>query len=270
MKKLFFTLLLMGGLLTVSAQQEWQLMHASVRVGPNLATLLVPKSTISSQSAFGYYSEQKVKIGAQVGLLFDFRLKERLTLQTGVYYALNRFGQTQTAVYTDSNQRHWSVASENLYTMHRVQIPVMVRYQITEGPKHFVVGAGLFADIALSGNLVYDASAVVNYVDPSNNVEVTNNYLANGNFDPFKNDMKYLYYHKTNDDYINKYNLGLGSILNRFDVGLAAEIGYQINKFYVGLHLNVGLLNMAQKAFIGDEFRQSSLAYQLHLGYTIN
>ena len=279
MKRLLLFLVVVSVCFTAFSQEqeENQIMRVSARIGLNGSTLLFPRSMngqlvgvpetfFPTQIASGSYDvTSSLKIGATAGLLFDFKLKEKLSLQTGIFYMLQRCGQVQTAVFNDTSNTRFSISSDNVYKIHHLKVPVMVNYKFSTNPNSFVVGAGLYVDCALGGDITYDASAVVNPTHGSDS-----KYVASGNFDPFKKDMKYLYYHKSNDDYMNKYNLYYGNIMNRFDFGVALELGYQINKFYVGVHADFGLLNMMNKQFTGEVYNEHNANFQSMFGYNIN
>lgn len=277
-KGLLSILLVLFSLISFSQELvENQIMRVSARIGLNGSSLLyprnlngqlmeVPETIFPAGVASGTYNTtSSIKIGATAGLLFDFKLKEKLSLQTGLFYTLQRCGQVQTAVFNDTNNTHFSISSDNVYKIHHLKLPVMVNYRFSSNSNYFVVGAGLFVDCALGGDLTYDASAVV-----TSNTDEVSQYLASGNFDPFKKDIKYLYYHMANEDYMYKYNLYNGNILNRFDMGVALELGYQVNKFFVGAHVDIGLLNMSNEEFLGASFAQHNCNFQLMFGYKIN
>ncbi|MBR4135484.1 MAG: PorT family protein [Bacteroidales bacterium] len=265
MKKIALLVTLIGLLTVVQAQEEVQRAQLSARIGLSGTTMLIPNSTITSLTSFGYYSTQKLKLGVTGGLIVDIHLKNKWFLQSGVMYGWQRLHQVQNSVFTDAENYHFSIASENLYKMHRLKIPVMIYYHTSLSDNHFLVGAGLFADVALGGKIVYDASAVVQ--DPDNN---TTNYVASGQFDPFLKDTKYLYYSIAGDNYTDKYRLYRGNILQRFNFGIAAEAGYQVSKFYVGVHADFGLLNMMNKEYGGDNYKERLFSFQVMLGYKIN
>lgn len=279
MKKHFFLLLFAMLCFTAFSQEqeETQIMRVSARIGLNGSTMLyprtmdgalveVPNDFFPTPIASGSYNlKSSMKIGVTVGLLFDFRLKEKLSLQTGLYYALQRCGQQQSAIFKDSSNTNYSIASDNVFKIHRLKIPVMVNYKFSSQTNGFVIGAGVYADCALGGDITYDASAVIT---PENgNV---GKYVASGNFNPFTKDNKYLYYNAVNDDYTNKYNLYYGNILNRFDFGVALELGYQIQKFYVGLHGEIGLLSTLSSQYVGKSLSMHNANFQLQIGYKIN
>ena len=255
---------LIGFLMATQAQNEIPRAQLSARIGLSGTTMMIPNTTITAQSAYGYGASQQLKLGVSGGLIVDIHLKDRVFLQTGLMYGWQRFHQIQTAIY-DKESYHYSIASENLYKMHRVKIPAMFFYHTSLESNHFVVGAGLFADVALGGKITYDASAVI--TDPDNEKI---NYVASGQFDPFLKDSKFLYYHIANDDYTQKYRLYHGNILNRFNMGIAGEVGYQISKFYVGAHVDFGLLNMISRDFAGDNYMERLFSFQIMLGYNIN
>ena len=263
MKKiaLFFTLVCF--LSAIQAQEETQRVQLSARIGLSGTTLLIPNSTISAQYAYGYNTSKQMKLGVSAGLIADIHLKNKLFLQTGLMYGWQRLHQVQTAVF-EKESHHLSIATENMYKMNRIKIPLMLYYHTSLENNHFVVGAGLFADIALSGKIIYDASCADK--DPHGSIT---NYVASGHFDPFLNDTKYLYYHIANDDFTNKYSLYHGNILNRFKWGIAAEAGYQVSKFYFGAHVDFGLANMMNPKFAGEDYKERLFSFQIMVGYKI-
>lgn len=236
-----------------------------VRVGINGSSLLIPRSTFESAYSTNYNSEQAMKVGAVAGLDIDIKLKEKLSLQTGLFYSWQRFGQEQGAVFTDTNNVRYSIGSVNQYTVHHLRLPVMVKYHFSTNPNHFVIAAGLYADYALSGEITYDASAVLTQ---ENNQSTK--YFGNGTLNPYKAEKQSLYYHIGNDEYISQYDLFNGKMLKNFDLGAAIELGYQISKFYIGVQADFGLLNIARPEFFGDSFVQRNFNLQLAVGYRIN
>ena len=144
-----------------TAQEDEPKVAVGVRVGINGSSLLIPRSTFESAYSTNYNSEQAMKVGAVAGLDIDIKLKEKLSLQTGLFYSWQRFGQEQGAVFTDTNNVRYSIGSVNQYTVHHLRLPVMVKYHFSTNPNHFVIAAGLYADYALSGEITYDASAVL-------------------------------------------------------------------------------------------------------------
>ncbi len=264
MKKVIIIFLLFCTIWTLPAQEEVQRAQLSARIGVVGTTLLIPNSTITSQSAYGYNTNTQLKIGLTGGLIVDIHLANKWFLQSGVMYGWHRFHQNQTAVYTQKNT-HYSIATENLYKMHRIKVPVMVFYHGSLQENHFVAGLGAYVDAAVGGDIAYDASAVI--TNPEGDVS---RYTGTGNFNPFLKDSKYLFYSLAGDDYYKKYHLYTGNILNRFNVGLSAEIGYQVSKFYVGVHADVGLLNVMNTEFAGESYKQRLFNVQLLFAYKIN
>jgi len=259
---LFFCIILS---LSVFAQEETQRVSVNVRMGLGGSTLMLPQMSKASLGTKGFDASQKMKIGGTAGLLADIHLKNNWSLQVGAMYSLQRFSQQQTSVFTDTAFCQYSLSSDNAYKMHRLKVPVMIAYHFGGEKNHLSIAAGLYADCALSGDITYDASAVIT---PQHGTATK--YIVSGNFDPFKNDRKYLYYNIANDDHVGKYNLYDGNILNRFDVGVSAEIGYYISKLYIGLQANVGLLNMANKAYFTTSYVERNLNFNILLGYKIN
>ena len=258
---LSFLLILQIG---VHAQEENPKVQLAVRAGLTGATLLIPESTIQNVSAFGYTSNQKLKIGATAGLVVDFRLKKKLYLQTGVLYSWQRLSQTQNAQYSDTSAVRHSVASDNLYTTHHLKVPLMLFYHSSEAKNHFVAGAGLFVDVAMAGKLTYNGSEVL-----TDEGEITSNILT-GELELYNKGKKELYYCEANDNTFQHYELTRDKILRRFDFGVGMELGYQISQFYIGVHADFGLLNIMNPNFTQYKYMQRNLNFQLMVGYRIN
>lgn len=245
--------------------QDIQPVHIGVRVGVNGSSILVPHSTIDNMVLKGYNSQQKFNVGGSAGVYANFRIAKNVSLQTGLYYSYMRLGQSQSSFFTDTNNINYSIGSDNDYRLHRLRLPLMVNYHFSEGPKHVVVGAGLYFDCALSGQLTYDASFVLQSPNGSKS-----SYFADGDCNPFMKDMKYLYYREGQSDYVQKYALYEGNLLNRFDMGACLELGYQISKAYIGIRADFGFLNIVNENFYGKGFKERNLNLQLMIGYQIN
>lgn len=258
---LSFLLILQIG---VHAQEENPKVQLAVRAGLNGATLLIPESTIQNVSAFGYTSNQKLKIGATAGLVVDFRLKKKLYLQTGVLYSWQRLSQTQNAQYSDTLGIRHSIASNNLYTTHHLKVPLMLFFHSSEDKNHFVAGAGLFVDVAMAGKLTYNGSEVL-----TNEDKVISNILE-GELELYKPGKKKIYYCEANDNTFQHYALTQDKILQRLDFGVGMELGYQISQFYIGVHADFGLLNSMNPKFTQHKYVQRNLIFQLMVGYRIN
>lgn len=247
------------------AQDDAQRVGINVRVGLGGSTLMLPQMSKATLATNGYDASQKMKIGGTAGLLADIKLKGNWSLQAGVMYSMQRFTQRQTSVFTDTASIHYSLSTDNTYKTHRLRVPVMVAYHFAGEKNHFSVAAGLYADVALAGDIAYDASAVIT---PQHGPE--SKYVLGGNFDPFKKDVKYLYYNIADDSHVGKYNLYDGNLLNRFDLGASVEVGYYISKLYIGLQADFGLLDMTNKGYFKPNYVERNFNFNLLLGYKIN
>lgn len=265
MKKITAIILCIMLMISALAQNDAQRVGINVRVGLGGSTLMLPQMSKATLATKGYDASQKMKIGGVAGLMADIKIKDNWSLQTGVTYSMQRFTQQQTSVFTDSSNIHYSLASDNTYKMHRLRVPIMVAYHFAGENNHLSIAAGLYADAALAGDITYDASAVIT---PQNGSETK--YVLGGNFDPFKNETKYLYYNIADDSHVGKYNLYNGNILNRFDLGASVEVGYYISKLYIGLQANFGLLDMTNKGYFKPNYVERNFNFNLLLGYKIN
>lgn len=265
MKKITSVLLCMMLVLSAFAQNETQRVSVNVRLGLGGSTLLIPQLSKASLGTKGFDASQKMQIGGAAGLIADVKLKDSWSLQTGVMYSLQRFNQKQTSVFTDTANVHYSLATDNIYKSHRLHVPLMLAYHFSGEKNHLSVAAGLYADVVLAGDITYDASAVITH--PQN---VETKYVISGNLDPFKNDRKYLYYNLANDSHVGKYVLHDGKLLNRFDMGVSAEVGYYISQLYIGVQANFGLLNIANKDYFNTNYVERNFNFNILLGYKIN
>lgn len=262
MKKFCFLLLLLASAVFVFAQNtdDNPKVRISVRVGGVGSLYVVPKGTSMNLNPSDDHAEQSMKIGLTAGLSVNIPLTNKLFLQTGLMYSMQRNGEHGFATYL-SNDTNYSVDATIKYKSHHLRLPLMLMYHGSTEPNHFCIGAGVFADVVMGGRLNLSASARLTPGD---------SYIFEGDFDPFSPGNKYMNYHIASDDFSQKVLLGNGPFFKRFNFGLAAEIGYQISKVYLGAHLDFGLLNMARPEMCGEQYKQRPLDVQVVIGYNIN
>ena len=262
MKKICFLLLLLASAVYVFAQNtdDNPKVRISVRVGGVGSLYVTPKGTSMNLNPSNDYSEQSMKIGLTAGLSLNIPMTNKLFLQTGLMYSMQRNSEHGFATYL-SNDTNYSVDATIKYKSHHIRLPLMLMYQGSTNPNHFCIGAGAFADVVMGGRLNLSASARLTPGD---------SYIFEGDFDPFSPGNKYMNYHIASDDFSQKVLLGNGPYFKRFNFGLAAEIGYQISKVYLGAHLDFGLLNMARPEMCGEQYKQRPLDVQVLIGYNIN
>ncbi len=265
MKRLIILLLcLTCGLMAVAQQENGNTkVKVGVRVGGVGSYYIAPKGQSISLNPSDDYAERSMKIGATAGLSIDILLNPKLHLQTGLMYSLQRngehgFGKNDSLFEPETE---YDVDAYIKYQSHHLKLPVMLMYHASAKPNHFCLGAGVFADFAMGGRLQYSSSARPTEGD---------SYLLEGDFNPYEVGNKYLYYHSTNDPFSQKMLVGNGPYFKRFNFGVSAEIGYHISKFYLGAHLDIGVLNMARPDVCGENYKQRPLDVQVMIGYNIN
>ena len=231
-----------------------------VRVGGVGSYYVAPKGQSISLNPSDDYAERSMKIGLTAGISVDVPLTQKLHLQTGLMYSLQRNGEHGFGTFSQ-NGVDTSIDATIKYKSHHLRVPLMLMYHFSTNPNHFCFGAGVFADVSMGGRLNYHSSMSIKPGD---------SYLFDGDFNPFEPGNKYLQYHKVNDDYIQKTLLGNGPYFKRFNFGISAEIGYQISKVYLGAHLDFGVLNMARPEMCGENYKQRPLDVQIMIGYNIN
>lgn len=260
MKRFFSLLALLLCSVMLIAQTESQRVQVGLRIGAGGTAFLVPKTSVSAIHPNGNASMYAMKIGAVAGLAVDIRLKDNCFLQTGLYYSLQRVGETNYAGF-NRNDTSCSIAADTKYTLHRMKLPVMFHYHLGTDVRHWTFGIGLFTDVAMGGKLHYSSSAVLT---PGGN------FLLNADMNPFMFGNKYYNIHEDGDEFSQKHLIGSGPLFNRLDMGLSAEVGYSFPKVYIGVHCDLGLMNMANAKFFGENFVQRNLNAQVLIGYKIN
>lgn len=267
MKRLIILALCLAYSLMAVAQQENDnpKVKVGVRVGGVGSYYVVPKGVSINLNPSKDYAQQSMKIGATAGLSVDILLTPKLHLQTGLMYSLQRNGEhgfgKDSLLFEPEQKKEYDVDAYIKYRSHHLKLPVMLMYHVSTNPNHFCLGAGVFADFTMGGRLNYSASARPTEGD---------SYLLEGDFNPYEAGNKYLYYHPTNDSYSQKMLVGNGTYFKRFNLGVSAELGYQISKFYIGAHLDFGVLNMARPEMCGENYKQRPLDVQVLIGYNIN
>ena len=264
MKRLIILAFCLACSLMAVAQQDNDnpKVKVGVRVGGVGSYYVAPKGEIISLNPSKDYVERSMKIGATAGLSVDIPLTQKLHLQTGLMYSLQRNGEHgfgKDSLFEP--KKEYDVDATIKYRSHHLKLPVMLMYHFSTEANHFCLGAGVFADFTMGGNLNYSSSARPTQGD---------SYLIEGDFNPYEAGNKYLYYHPTNDSFSQKMLLGNGAYFKRFNFGVSAEIGYQISKFYLGAHLDFGVLNMARPEMCGETYKQRPLDVQVLIGYNIN
>lgn len=264
MKRLTILVLCLACSLMAVAQQnnDSPKVKVSVRVGGVGSYYVAPKGELISLNPSKDYVERFMKIGATAGLSVDIPLTQKLHLQTGLMYSLQRNGEHgfgKDSLFEP--KKEYDVDATIKYRSHHLKLPVMLMYHLSTEANHLCLGAGVFADVTMGGNLNYSSSARPTQGD---------SYLLDGNFNPYEAGNKYLYYHSTNDPFSQKMLIGNGPYFKRFNFGVSAEIGYQISKFYLGAHLDFGVLNMARPEMCGENYKQRPLDVQVLIGYNIN
>jgi len=269
MKKITFLLAFISFTFCILAQESTEKVSVEVRAGFLGNSMAISQSTLDGLVDKGYTARQSMKTGACAGLVANFNLKGNWGLQAGLMYELQRSGQTQASVYEDENKTRFSFASQNIYSLNHLRLPLLVQYHFSKAENHFLIGMGVFADCALTGSVVYDASAVIDSLD-ENGHSVRTEYVASGSLDLLKEGKQYLYYHKDNEDYTSKYLITSSRIFNRFDFGVALEFGYQVGNFYIGVQGNMGLLNLTYPGFLQTAYFQRNYNVQVQVGYKIS
>lgn len=228
--------------------------------GVNFSDYLLPKSLAKPLTPMKNDAAYKMKVGAQVGLFVDIKINDHWSFEPGLLYSYQRVQSYLADVYNQGDTTISKEATE-WYNTHYAKLPLVVNYHFSSASNHFTLGAGVYLSCALACKAKLDES--VNSTGYQ--------YTQYANFDPYIKENRSLYRQILKDDYVQELPYHFSdNIYNRFDFGVSLKAGYQISKFYLGIQADLGLLNMGNKKYFGDDFMQRNLCLQAMVGYRIN
>ena len=226
--KLFFCALLLGACtLSVSAQN----------------VTLSPEAGISMLRRPPYGEDWRPS--AKVGISADFNLTKHFSIESGLFYTFRHYKIDDGGIYSNEDARWVETVSR---TRHFLQLPVLAKFhwQVNKDTKVFF-GVGPYIGVCLKTKL--DG----------------NQRLIEGTF---PNTMQQYYdgFVYGEDEWGNS-NLFLYDKDNKFDWGVAANIGVEVRNWYTKLQYDLSLGKENKGDAIGANYHTLTLSagYKFHL-----
>ena len=234
------------------------------RIGGNMSTMYDVKADgVDAPSIFAGKASYKMKPGVRAGLVFNFKMNN-VVIQPALYYTLQRWGSSCAYNLTDTIRLN---VTEVMH-MQMLHIPVMVYYNFHYGNKNhaFVIGAGPYLSVALSGKDVMDGTFYDNVTKQSLDVRGEANF--------YKNEQVSFYCKQIDDKWLTIPTKFDQQLYTRCDFGFSFAAGFQLKSFYIGAGCDVGAINTAkqkswEKAGVHG-YTQRNLNIHLTLGFDFN
>lgn len=194
----------------------------------------------------------KSRVGFNIGVIYDYGISEAFYVQPGLYFT------------TRGAKLKGKFGYEEKWQMSYLQIPILASYRITLSDNiKWHINAGPYIACGLGGKIKWK------YADGKKGDYKIFGTTSNNNYDDDDDDDDYDYY-SYDYDYDNDYNYDYASDqrggIKRFDAGMSFGTGVSINKFYIGLNYDLGLINIADK----KEYKENKMRnrnFSIGFGY---
>lgn len=264
MKKVFVIILLLASSITMLWAQGQGTFRAGLRIGPNFSTLYAVESDGAKiPTLFSASEKYKMKPGVRAGFVFDIGLTDVISIQPAIYYSLQRWGSKGQFVADDTIH---VLQTEETMSMQLIQIPVLVNFRIAfknDYRKAFVLGVGPYFSVAMVGRDLLDGLYINNNTGESLDIRGTANF--------YKNE-KICYYVTQKNGQVDTYTTNFDAHpFRRCDFGFTLAAGFELNKFYIGVGVDLGVINSAnakewEEAGVRG-YSQRNLNLQATVGY---
>lgn len=229
MKKIIMLAVLTAGMVFSATAQE---SGFGVRASLNLSNVnnKYDGEVGSGESKSDYENDFKNRVGFKIGVIYDWGISESFYIQPGLYFT------TRGAKIKESEEDY---KYEEKWKLNYLQLPILASYRIALSDNvKWHINAGPYVAVGVGGKVKW---------------EVTDD----GDTD--KGDYKAF---GTADEDSDQEKGGL----KRFDAGLSFGTGVSINKFYVGLTYDLGLVNAADKDAWKD-YKMRNRNFSIGIGY---
>ena len=210
MKKIVMLAVMAAGIVFSATAQE---SGFGIRASLNLSNVnnKYDGEVASEESKSDYEYDFKNRVGFNIGLIYDWGISESFYIQPGLYFT------TRGAKIEESEEDY---KYEEKWKLNYLQIPILASYRIalTDNVK-WHINAGPYLAVGVGGKVKWE--------------ETYDGDTDKGDYKAFG----------TADEDSDEEKGGL----KRFDAGLSFGTGVSINKFYIGLTYDLGLVNAADK-----------------------
>lgn len=184
----------------------------------------------SGESKSDYEYDFKNRVGFNIGLIYDWGVSESFYIQPGLYFT------TRGAKVKESEEGY---KYEEKWNLNYLQLPILASYRIALSDNvKWHINAGPYLAVGLGGKVKWEETD-----------------------EDGKNKGDYKAFGTTSED-SDEEKGGL----KRFDAGLSFGTGVSINKFYVGLTYELGLINAADKKEWKD-YKMKNRNFSIGVGY---
>ena len=229
MKKIVMLAVMAAGMVFSATAQE---SGFGIRARLNLSNVnnKYDGEVASGESKSDYEYDFKNRVGFNIGLIYDWGISESFYIQPGLYFT------TRGAKIEESEEDY---KYEEKWKLNYLQIPILASYRIalTDNVK-WHINAGPYLAIGVGGKVKWE--------------ETYDGDTDKGDYKAFG----------TADEDSDEEKGGL----KRFDAGLSFGTGVSINKFYIGLTYDLGLVNAADKDTWKD-YKMRNRNFSIGVGY---
>jgi len=263
MKKLFVIFLLFACSITMLMAQGQGTFRAGLRIGPNFSTLYgIESDGQKIPTLFSSAEKYKMKPGVRAGFVFDIGLTDVVSIQPAIYYSLQRWGSKGQFEL----EENIVLKTEEVLSMQLIQIPVLVNFRMAfknDYRKAFVFGVGPYFSVSMVGQDVMDGKFINTVTGESLDIRGKANFYKNEEI---------CYYVTQKNGQVVTYKTDFDSHpFRRCDFGFTLAAGFELNKFYIGVGVDLGVINSAnakewEEAGVKG-YRQRTLNLQATVGY---
>ena len=263
MKKLFVIFLLFACSITMLMAQGQGTFRAGLRIGPNFSTLYgIESDGQKIPTLFSSAEKYKMKPGVRAGFVFDIGLTDVVSIQPAIYYSLQRWGSKGQFEL----EENIVLKTEEVLSMQLIQIPVLVNFRMAfknDYRKAFVFGVGPYFSVSMVGQDVMDGKFINTVTGESLDIRGKANFYKNEEI---------CYYVTQKNGQVVTYKTDFDSHpFRRCDFGFTLAAGFELNKFYIGVGVDLGVINSAnakewEEAGVKG-YRQRNLNLQATVGY---
>lgn len=191
-----------------------QKVNFGVRAGMNVANA---GGDFKDKEYVGEDTDFKSKIGFHVGVIADIELSKSFYLQPGLYF-------TTKGLKSEYKEEGYDYSEKTNYNLNYLELPILAsyRFDIADNIK-WHINAGPYFALGVGGKVK------VTEIDEGDKTEYK--YDAFGVADEDSDEEK--------------------GGLKRFDAGLSFGTGISLNKIYIGIKYDLGLVNIADKKVWG-------------------
>lgn len=229
MKKIVMLAVMAAGMVFSATAQE---SGFGIRASLNLSNVnnKYDGEVASEESKSDYEYDFKNRVGFNIGLIYDWGISESFYIQPGLYFT------TRGAKIEESEEDY---KYEEKWKLNYLQIPILASYRIalTDNVK-WHINAGPYLAVGVGGKVKWE--------------ETYDGDTDKGDYKAFG----------TADEDSDEEKGGL----KRFDAGLSFGTGVSINKFYIGLTYDLGLVNAADKDTWKD-YKMRNRNFSIGVGY---